>query len=108
MNNILDQGMIDKIISYGTFYKPAYLHYKDKNIKVHCDRCHMNELKECYGLYEYDLCINCIKECINIIIDEKRRISGMDMPCMKPEIFVPTNKIKYEGFPRNGYCQDNL
>ncbi|ARF11264.1 hypothetical protein Klosneuvirus_1_121 [Klosneuvirus KNV1] len=98
----MDKETTSKIILYGTYYKPAYFHYKDKNVKVNCDRCHKNDLKECYGLAEYDLYISCIKECLNIIIDEHNEKYKRELTFMEQTIFNPYTRV-IDTFPRDGF-----
>lgn len=85
----MDKEITNKIILYGTYYKPAYFHYEDKNIKVNCDRCHKNDLKECYGLAEYDLCMSCVYDCLDVIRDNHRGYKR-ELTFMKQSIFKPS------------------
>ena len=50
-----------KAIQNGTYYYPAWKHYK-KRTNVFCDRCNRQNLKSCIGYQGFDLCLWCVDE----------------------------------------------
>jgi hypothetical protein len=50
-----------KIIDNGTYYYPAWKHYRRDAI-VNCDRCDAHNISSCVGFGEKDLCLMCVHE----------------------------------------------
>jgi len=56
----IDQKFIDAC-ELGKYYKPAYMHY-EQMINVYCDMCQEEQLCECFGYQDIDLCLQCMQQ----------------------------------------------
>src|ERR1700747_981413 len=54
------------VITYGTFYYPAYKHYNNPEANVECDNCGSEQLKSCVGYDKYDICMKCTDSLSNM------------------------------------------
>jgi hypothetical protein len=57
----------EQIIKNGNFYFPAWTHYNKSDANVTCDRCRRTNLKCCIGYSEYDLCLDCTEDIVQIL-----------------------------------------
>jgi len=57
----------EQIIKNGNFYFPAWTHYNKSDANVTCDRCRRTNLKCCIGYNNYDLCLDCTEDVVQIL-----------------------------------------
>jgi hypothetical protein len=65
MSQPINSEILYNISTYGTYYNPAEKHY-DNGQTVICDRCYREKLDVCIGYEKYDLCLDCVKEVVQI------------------------------------------
>jgi len=54
------------IVTNGTYYNPASEHYSDV-MAVRCDRCNKKGISACIGYGDYDLCLRCASEVVELM-----------------------------------------
>ena len=54
-----------EIVEKGEYYFPASTHYSNEKSSVVCDRCYKENISECVGYKEYDLCMACVDQVKN-------------------------------------------
>jgi len=103
LHNKLDNFRFDhlgyyKLLDYGTYYYPAWKHYKRKTT-VFCDRCHRQNMQASIGYAQYDLCLLCVDELTNMGYDcpsrqchESKFINDNSVDYTRPE-YVNQNRI---------------
>lgn len=102
-----------KIMKSGTFYYPAYMHYRDTPVNVVCDFCNKSNLVCSVGFRDSDLCLECVEMIANDNIqDEPGTLSKL---VYKPNIACQTRmkqssvrKIRSEQFPLTKMMQDSV
>ena len=70
----------------GTHYDPATSHY-NYSCNVICDRCKAENLLECKGLDQIDLCLGCVSDILKI--RQTRRQQEQNMTFMEQSAFRP-------------------
>ena len=121
--NLCTRKQAYKIMKSGTFYYPAYMHYKDTPVNVVCDFCNKSNLTCSVGFRDSDLCL----ECVEMIADNniQNEPGTLTKLVYKPDIACKTNmmqdsaiaitqmkqssvrKIKSEQFPLTYMKQDS-
>jgi hypothetical protein len=90
----------------GTFYYPAWMHYRRKTM-VFCDRCNRQNLRACIGHAQFDLCLLCVDELTRANFDCPSRHcheSKFIVPNTMPPFLLkkpPTPSKSIEGFKVN-------
>lgn len=54
--------MYYKVLEFGTFYYPAWKHYRREDAIVQCDRCGKEDIGSCLGFGQQDICMICVEE----------------------------------------------
>jgi hypothetical protein len=101
----------------GTYYNPAWKHYSDMEFKfddeiendmvfnsIRCDFCGNKNLKECYGLYDKDICTYCRQ----LFISFSKNPLFKDYPMMKIIDEKPTEYYSYIGDDNSGDEGNNI
>jgi len=76
----------EQIIKNGNFYFPAWTHYNKNDANVTCDRCRRTNLKCCIGYNEYDLCLDCTEDVVQILNRPIKPIQSTYEPIIMTEM----------------------
>lgn len=76
MDTNIDQENINKLVKYGIYYNPACKHYNQEG-EVICDKCHKRNLTICIGYETFDMCLQCVQE------EDDKVIERVNCPCCK-------------------------
>src|ERR1700747_421926 len=74
------------VITYGTFYYPAYKHYNNPEANVECDNCGSEQLKSCVGYDKYDICMKCTDSLSNMFY---RNLNTLTQPTQPIQPIYP-------------------
>ena len=97
-----------KIMKSGTFYYPAYMHYRDVPVNVVCDFCNKSNLVCSVGFRDSDLCL----ECVEMIADDNIQDEPGTLAKLvyKPDISYQTrmkqSSVRKTKFPLTNMMQD--
>lgn len=88
----LSQHEILDILKQGRYYFPANKHYNFQGT-VNCDRCYKQNIVASIGYLDYDLCLDCARNCEEVL--ERERSVGPP-----PEIMTLMMQDRYRPMTR--------